>query len=708
MKKWEDYNKSVAEALAQKHVPPEAKPYLICVPPNLIRQWITEVHKLTTHLILKVYHGDYRTARVAGVEVIKTKLDVDNELFDRSPVRGRTVIITSYATWNARHGLAARQNWFREKSKKKTSQSGSKIKWPGDLSEKFSTVVLDEAHQLRNPESETHRAIQWLKPDFYLLLTATPFYNALQDFRGYVPLLFKQPSSYTAKHLADLGLSEKSNVFSPDIDPAAHHLRFTEEAMNKFVLATNVDSEKAGMWLRSVLPELMIRRTLSSCIPFDTGKQIGSDIPPSQRKVIEVKFHPEEAIAYQQFSRPHLRGLFVQSEDDPSRYVWNMKKYRMLTLLSTWLGFQYISNTLKAGNVTAALTLIRNNPARLIDAWSAKITSHETVVENAVKGFYRRLKRPSEETRRSARLELLLRGAPKMRVMLEIIRDQVLLFGEKAIVWVMFPGEQVYVEAVLHEAGIDAYAYHAGLAQGVRDKLVEDFNGSGDTHHVLVCSYMVTAAGLNLQTRCRNVHLYSAAMSVSVIEQSIGRVVRVGQNFVVFIYDYRAMDSFHETMVARMHIKAMAGMLTELNDNMFSMEPTHAGVDMKNWVVRDGKLHQLKDEESRKEDDLHGSDDIIEALIALVSDTASAPEAQTPSRPQKKKFRKSTPSKKSEQKQPSRSSKDHGDRNQRKNEEGTDSENDHSENDDGENDNDNDNENNGENVVKDPLVVSEC
>lgn len=50
-----------------------------------------------------------------------------------------------------------------------------------------------------------------------------------------------------------------------------------------------------------------------------------------------------------------------------------------------------------------------------------------------------------------------------MRAILPIIRDRVYLKQEKSLVWTYFPGEEVYVSAVLTEAGIDHAVIHAGL-----------------------------------------------------------------------------------------------------------------------------------------------------------------------------------------------------------------------------------------------------
>ena len=49
-----------------------------------------------------------------------------------------------------------------------------------------------------------------------------------------------------------------------------------------------------------------------------------------------------------------------------------------------------------------------------------------------------------------------LHGLPKLRAMIALLRIQLLIHREKAIIWTMFPAEQVYIGAALVEANIDA------------------------------------------------------------------------------------------------------------------------------------------------------------------------------------------------------------------------------------------------------------
>ncbi|KAF5854714.1 hypothetical protein ETB97_000849, partial [Aspergillus alliaceus] len=179
-----------------------------------------------------------------------------------------------------------------------------------------------------------------------------------------------------------------------------------------------------------------------------------------------------------------------------------------------------------------------------------------------VKEFYRSAKATQHDDY-TARLEFLLRGSPKMRAMLPIIRDQVIVYSEKAIIWAMYPAEQVYIAAVLCEVGIDCRVLHGGIDADDREQIISDFTTERTKCMVLICSYGVNSAGLNLQTLCRNVHLFSPALSKATRDQAIGRTCRLGQDRIVLVYDYSVDESFNEYMLSRTKNKAIASLMIE-------------------------------------------------------------------------------------------------------------------------------------------------
>lgn len=159
----------------------------------------------------------------------------------------------------------------------------------------------------------------------------------------------------------------------------------------------------------------------------------------------------------------------------------------------------------------------------------------------------------------------------------------------------MFPAEQVYLAAALHEVGIDFGVLHGGLDPDDRAELITTFTKRATECMVLLCSYSVDSSGLNLQAFCRNVHLFSPPTSQSVVDQAIGRVQRIGQTRVVLVYEYRVSGTFNVYIVNRNKSRAIPEIVTEISPDMalFVGQEQQPTLDMDRWVPRAGVLTHL-------------------------------------------------------------------------------------------------------------------
>ncbi|GAB1199547.1 hypothetical protein APSETT444_008897 [Aspergillus pseudonomiae] len=612
LKIWEDYNQSVKRAVSEGKELPPSKPFLVVLPPSLIMQWCAEITRVTDKLRVVLYYGN-KTSK-EGMQPLKTILHKEHDLFDGSPVNGRTVVITSYQTLSNRHGPAAVKIWCRKTGRDyKKDIPASLPDFPHLLEGCFSDVIIDEAHTLRNSDTSQSQVVYWLKASFYLLLTATPIYNSREDMRGYIPLLFHPPSQADKDILKKLG----RDVFKLPPENPARYICCTGEAVEEYILDRKVPPMTAGERLRVVFGLTMIRRALTSRLQSFGSRMIGSDIPPTHRRVCTVVFSREEQEMYTRASAPHFDGLFMKNPDDPTKVVWNMAKLRNLCLLTSWLGFEYLKHTLYATKIPNACGKLEEGTLGTVFA--------RTILRKMNSQYPKSIYQSIEsivETRRTWVLEYLLKGSPKMRAMLPVLRDQVIVHGEKAIVWTQFPAEQIYVAAILKEANIDAEVFHAGLTRDERMNLVERFTQKRDECMVLICTYNVNAAGINLQNLCRNVHLLSVGLSKSIINQAIGRVSRLGQERMTFVYEYRLESSFDQELVSRSERKALPGLIADLGEGFIFPSISKGGKGLLNsWVVRDGELYQLASGESVRKGDITDSMFILQKLMRSMEDT---------------------------------------------------------------------------------------
>jgi SNF2 family DNA or RNA helicase len=119
-------------------------PHLVICPLSVVRNWKRESERFTPKLDVVIHHGATRS---------KTLASPDSELFVTNPER--QLVITTY-------GLLPRD----------LEHLGS-IKW--------STVVLDEAQMVKNPNTKAAKAVRLLDAEQKLALTGTPVENRLSE-----------------------------------------------------------------------------------------------------------------------------------------------------------------------------------------------------------------------------------------------------------------------------------------------------------------------------------------------------------------------------------------------------------------------------------------------------------------------------------------------------------------------------------------------
>lgn len=141
---------------------------------------------------------------------------------------------------------------------------------------------------------------------------ATPFYNSVNDFFTLVRFISPIKDYYNTGSITEVVIGwEPFQV--PDDDPAAI-LRLSHSTIEKFIASPDVDSLAAGVLIGLVMRMCMIRRTLSSCIPFGSTRKIGNDVPPQYSRVIHTCFHPTMQPIYTELSAPHRKNLIFPME----------------------------------------------------------------------------------------------------------------------------------------------------------------------------------------------------------------------------------------------------------------------------------------------------------------------------------------------------------------------------------------------------------
>jgi SNF2 family DNA or RNA helicase len=133
---------------------------LVVLPPVLIDQWFTQIHKTTGHKAL-VYHGDNK------------KKITDEEL------ENAKIVICTYGAITLTH----------KQIKDNVTSKLHKIKW--------SRIIFDEAHHLRNGKTTRYFGAKLLQANIRWLVSGTPVQNRKQDFYSLCNIIRLPASFYT-------------------------------------------------------------------------------------------------------------------------------------------------------------------------------------------------------------------------------------------------------------------------------------------------------------------------------------------------------------------------------------------------------------------------------------------------------------------------------------------------------------------------------
>jgi len=211
-------------------------PHLVICPLSVVRNWRTESERFTPKLDVTVHHGATRSKNVALAAQSGGDTETTNELFAIDPER--QLVITTY-------GLLPRD----------LEHLGS-IEW--------STVVLDEAQMVKNPNTKAAKAVRLLTADQKLALTGTPVENRLSELWAILD----------AVNPGLLGsLTKFRDKFGTPIE--RHH-----------------DADAAAR-LRRMTQPFILRRTKAD-------KRLLPDLPDKIEQIAYAKLTKEQAALYQQ------------------------------------------------------------------------------------------------------------------------------------------------------------------------------------------------------------------------------------------------------------------------------------------------------------------------------------------------------------------------------------------------------------------------
>lgn len=140
------------------------------------------------------------------------------------------------------------------------------------------------------------------------------------------------------------------------------------------------------------------------------------------------------------------------------------------------------------------------------------------------------------------------------------------------MVFVNWPFEQQKVCAFLNAGGWKTLRIRPGAQQEEIAEILEKWNNPKDEHEVIVLSTKTASLGLNLHQACHRLIIYSLPENINTLIQVIGRVHRIGQKFIQYVYILTQDSSYDQHLRAKCVEKFVHQILGEAAVYTFNTE----------------------------------------------------------------------------------------------------------------------------------------
>ncbi|KAL1585727.1 hypothetical protein WHR41_05027 [Cladosporium halotolerans] len=359
-----------------------------------------------------------------------------------------------------------------------------------------SVCVYDEAHALRNPNSDRYRQLMRIPADFKVLLTGTPLQNNLQELIAI--LAFIMPDLFSSK-AEDLNYIFQHKATTKDADHAAllsaQRIARARSMMTPFILRRK---KQQVLWLPAK------HSRVEYCEMTDSQAAMYQDEMDAARQVFEDKANGKKAPA-----------------KASSNVLMNLRKAAIHPLLSRRI---YDDKRLtRIQNALLKDVEFAGNPPEKV--WKYLVGEGPQVIKGGDFGLHRFCaERPFLSKYELKKQEWMDCG--KVQKFKELVQGYA-KNGDRALVFSQFTTLMDILEAVLETMGVRYMRLDGSTRMDIRQDMIDKFSSEQDIT-VFMLSTKAGGAGINLAA-ANKVIIFDSGFNPQDDIQAENRAHRVGQ-----------------------------------------------------------------------------------------------------------------------------------------------------------------------------------
>jgi len=376
-----------------------------------------------------------------------------------------------------------------------------------DFPKEWDLVIVDESHFIRNSQTLRFKAAKELGPKFWLLLTATPMHNRIEDIATQL-FLFVPEGIISRATKREISKVDRTRLFKTFIKRRLQRKELSDVIPERKVLPPEIInlSQKE----REIYDKLLNFLSKESRYYQIISRSIEHIAPFIKQRYLEEFVSSKSAII---FALSNLKERITSAiKTGYIEYSFGIIKRETEGLIIDEIR-SFIEDELETQSNVEAL---RDKEGNLIIRFAIDDKIKEGLEKDVdyLSSIIEEVKKLDEFT--------------KVKRTVELIKNLTPLENKKIVVFVGFIKTGERIISLLEKEGIKAGFFYGELGEAQRERLIEKLWGKDENRIDVLVATDAAYVGLNLQIADTIIH-HDLSWNPMVVEQRIGRIHRIGQ-----------------------------------------------------------------------------------------------------------------------------------------------------------------------------------